>query len=33
MDIALRKLTTLSQYESKKAEFLSGIKFSVDQVH
>lgn len=32
VDIALMNLSNLSEYESKKASFLSGIKFSVEQV-
>ena len=32
VDIALRNLSTLSDYEQRKAQFLSGIQFSVEQV-
>lgn len=33
VDIALMNLSNLSDYESKKASFLSGVKFSVEQVN
>lgn len=32
VDVALRQLSNLSDYEKRKAQFLSGVKFSVEQV-